>query len=128
MRSRGPEFEAMSQLEIATTSDQTGLLDALTRVDVQSDLAVTRTRRLVYSTMIDMEEQRKGRRSERKMTIVMVTILVVLLAPVVWTSVLNFSAGAHFADMQSQIALLSLMLFPGIVAVATASYVRHRNR
>jgi hypothetical protein len=58
----------------------------------------------------------------------MVMVIVTLLAPAVWTSVLNFSAGAHFADLQTQIALLPMMLFPGIVAVATASYIRHHNR
>jgi hypothetical protein len=89
---------------------------------------VFRTRRRVYSTVIDMEEQRKGRSRQSKLAIVMFTIVIILLAPAVWTSVLNFSAGAHFADLQTQIALLPLMLFPGIVAVATASYMRHHNR
>jgi hypothetical protein len=108
--------------------DQGTLVAALTSVDGRADLAVFRTRRRVYSTVIDMEEQRKGRSRQSKLAIVMFTIVIILLAPAVWTSVLNFSAGAHFADLQTQIALLPLMLFPGIVAVATASYMRHHNR
>jgi hypothetical protein len=104
------------------------LVEALTGADRRSDLAVFRTRRRVYSTVIDMEEQRKGRSSQSRRAIVIVTVLLTLLAPAVWSSVINFSSGAHFADLQTQISLLPLMLFPGIVAVATASYVRHNNR
>jgi hypothetical protein len=109
-------------------AEQVALVDALVRVDDRSDLAVSRTRRRIYSTVVDMEEQRKGRSKQRKMAIVMVVVIITLLAPAVWTSYLNFSEGAHFADLQSQIPLLAMMLFPGIAAVATASCIRQHKR
>jgi FtsH-binding integral membrane protein len=109
-------------------SDKGALVDALTHVDDRSVLAVSRTRRRVYSTVVDMEEQQKGRTKQRKMAMVMFLVIITLLAPAVWTSYLNFSEGAHFADLQSQISLLAVMLFPGIAAVATATYMRHHNR
>jgi hypothetical protein len=108
--------------------DRGALIEALVRVDDRSDRAVSKTRRRVYSTVIDMEEQRKGRIKQRKTAIGMCVVIVTLLAPAVWTTCMNFSEGAHFADLQSQIPLLAMMLFPGIAAVATASYMRHHNR
>lgn len=104
------------------------LLEALTSVDGRADLAVARTRRRVYSTVVDMEEQRQYRSRQRRTALVACMIIVTFLAPAVWTSYLNFSGGAHFADLQSQISLLAVMLFPGIIAVATASYIRQHNR
>ncbi len=104
------------------------LLSALTGVDKQADLAVSRTRRRVYSANLDMDQQKKDRRKQSRMIAVFCLFFLILLTPALWTSIDSFLAGAHFADTQAQMYLLPLMLFPGIVAIAIIGFKRQQDR
>lgn len=114
--------------EAMPAPDQDALVRALTEVDSQSDLAVNRTRRRIYGANLDMDQQRKDRRRQRRFVIVFYLAFLTLLTPALWTSLESFMGGAHFADPQTQTYLLPLMLFPGIVAVATIAFKKHHDR
>lgn len=120
--------EQGGRTEAVSAPDQDALLRALTGVDRQSDLAVSRTRRRVYGANLDMDEQRKYRRRQSRFVIVFYLAFLTLLTPALWTSLESFMGGAHFADPQTQTYLLPLMLFPGIVAVATIAFKKHHDR
>jgi hypothetical protein len=111
-----------------SSMDEGALLRALTSVDRQTDLAVNRTRRRVYSANLDMDQQKKDRRKQGRLVAVFCVAFLTLLTPVLWTSLESLLSGAHFADPQTQTFLLPLMLFPGIVAVATIAFKKHHDR
>ncbi len=110
------------------SSSHGDLIQALTGSDLKTDLAVSRTRRNVQSTLINMEEQSASRRKKTGMGILLSILFLTLLAPALWSSVDSFAAGSHFADFQTQTYLLGVMLFPGILAAAIAVIARQRNQ
>ncbi len=109
-------------------ADENALLRALTGADQQTDLAVNRTRRRVYSAHLDMDQQKKDRSRQGRIVAVFCLAFVTLLTPALWTTLESFLGGAHFADPQTQTYLLPLMLFPGIVAAATIAFKKHHDR
>jgi len=46
--------------------------------------------------------------------------LMVLLAPAIWNGMEDVLAGEHILDLPAQVALLSLMLFPAMLAALIA--------
>jgi hypothetical protein len=104
------------------------LVRALVGCDTRADLAVSRTRRVVQSKVIDMEEQRQNQRKKIGLTALVSLLFLTMLAPALWSSVDTFAAGAHFADLQTQTYLFGVMLFPGIVAAALAGFLRLRSQ
>ena len=115
------------QAEISS-AESDSLLRALTSVDNQADVAVSRTRRRIYNAMETMEAQRNGRRKQTGLILMISLLSVALLAPAIWCSVEVFRAGGHFADLQAQSYLLAVMLFPAIVAAGIAGYLRNHRR
>jgi hypothetical protein len=109
-------------------SSQEELVRALTGSDAQEGLAVSRTRRNVHNTVINMEEQRSSRRKKAGLVFLVSLLFLTLLAPALWSSMDSFVAGGHFADLQTQTYLLGVMLFPGFVAAAIAGLTRQRNQ
>jgi hypothetical protein len=110
------------------SSSQDDLVRALTGCDLQADLAVSRTRRNVQSTVINMGEERQTRRRNAGLVLLASLLFLTLLVPALWSSVDTFAAGSHFADMQTQSYLLGVMLFPGIIVAAIAVFTRQRNQ
>jgi hypothetical protein len=107
-------------------SSRDELVRALTGCDAQEGMAVSRTRRVVHGTVLNMEEQRTNRRKKMGVVLLASILFLTLLAPALWSSVDSFAAGAHFGDIQTQSYLLGVMLFPGIVAGAIAGFMRLR--
>jgi hypothetical protein len=103
-------------------------MGALVGCDARADMAVSRTRRVVHSTVINMEEQRQKRRKKVGLTLLVSLLFLTLLAPALWSSMDSFVAGGHFADLQTQTYLLGVMLFPGIVAAAIAGFTWQRRQ
>ena len=110
------------------SSEQNALVTALTSADSRSDLAVSRTRRRVYGANLELNQQRQDRRRQSRLVTVFCLLFLVLLTPALWTTIESFLSGAHFADPQAQTYVLSLMLFPGIVAVAIIGFKKHQDR
>lgn len=111
-----------------SAADDSALLRALTGVDKQIDLAVSRTRRRVFSANLDRDQHKKDLRKQSRMIVVFCLVFLILLTPALWTSIDSFLAGAHFADTQAQMYLLPLMLFPGIVAIAIIGFKKQQDR
>ncbi len=112
--------------QASSTRDE--LMGALVGCDARADMAVSRTRRVVHSTVINMEEQRQKRRKKVGLTLLVSLLFLTLLAPALWSSMDSFVAGGHFADLQTQTYLLGVMLFPGIVAAAIAGFTWQRRQ
>ncbi len=125
---RIPTPQPSSREVTRPVSSRDELVHALTSSDDQSAQTVSRTRRIVHSTVLNMEDQRRSRRTKSGLFLFASVVCLTLLAPALWSSVDSFLGGGHFGDPQTQAYLLSLMLFPGIVAAAIAAIVRTRNR
>ena len=123
-----PTQQPRSRDVMRPVSSHDDLVQALTGSDAQADQTVSRTRRIVHSTVLNMEEQRRTRRNKSGLFLLASIVCLTLLAPALWSSVDSFLGGGHFGDPQTQAYLLSVMLFPGIVAAAIAAVVRTRNR
>ena len=120
--------EPRSQDATRSGTSHEDLVQALTGSDRQADQTVSRTRRIVHSTVLNMEDQRRTRRTNSGLFLLASVICITLLAPALWSSVDSFMGGGHFSDPQTQTYLLGVMLFPGIVAAAIAAFVRTRKR
>lgn len=108
-------------------SSREDLVRALTGSDTQEGMAVSRTRRVVHSAVINMEEQKTNMRKKTGIALLASLLFLTLLAPALWSSVDSFASGSHFADLQTQTYLLGVMLFPGIMAAAIAGFMRQRS-
>jgi len=126
-RSTEPVAGAGSGSLPVNQAEQGALLRALIEVDRETDQAVTRTRRRIYNTVAGIEEQRKTRRKQTGVILGASVLFITLLAPALWSSVETFRDGANFSDLQAQVYLLALMLFPVLIAAATAACLRHRR-
>ena len=122
-----PPVQSRSQPTPSSAASRADLVQALTSSDTQSDQAVSRTRRIVHSTVLNMEDERQSRRRKSGLFLFASVVCITLLAPALWSSVDSFLGGGHFGDAQTQAYLLAVMLFPGIVAAAIAMLVRQRN-
>lgn len=93
------------------------LLRAISGRDVSSQLpVVARTRRAIrVSNETRLEDGKRGRRTFG-ISLFAGGALFVLIAPVLWDSLDDLIGGEHFADLPTQVALVSTLLMLSVVA------------
>jgi len=102
------------------------LVDALSGLDAQADLAVVqRTRRAVMAAAVQMGNAEVRRRRQVGIVLLAVIALVVLLTPAIWSVADDLFSGEHFQDMPAMTMSLIVTLFSTIFA---ALIVHWRSR
>lgn len=102
------------------------LVDALSGLDAQSDLAVVqRTRRAVMAAALQMSNTEIRRRRHAGIVLLALIALVVLLTPAIWSVADDLFNGEHFQDMPAMTMSLIVTLFSTIFA---ALIVHWRSR
>ncbi len=93
------------------------LLRAIAGRDANAQLPlVARTRRAIrVANDARLEKGERGRR-HIGITLFVFGAFLVLLAPVLWTSLDDFIGGEHFGDLPTQVALISTLLIMSVVA------------
>ena len=79
-----------------------------------------KTRRAVRDEMISNQERRVRQLRVMGVALLGFLCLMVLLAPAIWNGMEDVLAGEHILDLPAQVALLSLMLFPAMLAALIA--------
>jgi hypothetical protein len=112
----------------ATNGADRRLIDALSGLDAQADLAVVqRTRRAVMEAAHQMRAAETGRRRQAGIVMLAVVGLVLLLTPAVWTIADDlFNNGEHFQDTPAMTMSLVATLFSTIFA-ALVVHLRDRR-
>lgn len=97
------------------------LLRAVAGRDANTQLPmVARTRRAIrVANDARLEQGERGRR-HIGITLFVFGAFLVLLAPVLWTSLDDFIGGEHFGDLPTQVALISTLLMMSVVAALVA--------
>ncbi|MBT9332118.1 hypothetical protein [Paracidobacterium acidisoli] len=86
---------------------------------------VLRTRRAVMEAANEMKEQRIRHRRHLGIALLMMSALVVLLTPAIWSSVDDLFGGEHLFDAPAMVMSLILLLFSGVFAVLIFSWSRN---
>jgi hypothetical protein len=79
-----------------------------------------KTRRAVRDEVISSQERRVRQLRVVGVALLGFLCLMVLLAPAIWNGMEDVLAGEHILDLPAQVALLSLMLFPAMLAALIA--------
>jgi hypothetical protein len=102
------------------------LLRAVAGRDANSQLPiVARTRRAIRVANETRREQGQRERHHIGITLFALGAILLVLAPVLWSSLDDFLGGEHFGDLSAQLSLLSSFL---VLAVVGALAVVWRNR
>lgn len=102
------------------------LLRAVAGRDANSQLPiVARTRRAIRIANDTRREQGERERHHIGITLFALGAILLVLAPVLWSSLDDFFGGEHFGDLSAQLSLLSSFL---VLAVVGALAVVWRNR
>jgi hypothetical protein len=102
------------------------LLRAVAGRDANSQLPiVARTRRAIRIANDTRREQGERERHHIGITLFALGAILLVLAPVLWSSLDDFLGGEHFGDLSAQVTLLSSFL---VLAVVGALAVVWRNR
>jgi hypothetical protein len=102
------------------------LLRAVSGRDANAQLPiVARTRRAVRVANETRREQGQRERHHIGITLFALGAILLVLAPVLWSSLDDFFGGEHFGDLPTQVALLSSFL---VLAVVGALAVVWRSR
>lgn len=99
------------------------LLRAMSGRDVQQQQPIVeRTRRAVR--IADQSRREQGHRGRRTSGIALFALgaVFLVLGPVLWSGMDGLIAGEHFADMPTQLALLSAILLLAIVSALVAGW------
>jgi hypothetical protein len=83
-----------------------------------------RTRRSVMEAAHEMRAQRTRQRRQVGIALLVLTGLVVLVTPAIWTGVSDLTAGEHFFDMPFMVEVLSLAMLSAVFAVCLLSWKR----
>jgi hypothetical protein len=79
-----------------------------------------KTRRAVRDEVISSQERRVRQLRVMGLALFGFLCLMVLLAPAIWNGLEDILAGEHILDLPAQVALLTLMLFPAMLAALIA--------
>ncbi len=102
------------------------LLSALAGTQAARDSAVAyRTRRVVLTSLGQIEEQKAGGRRIRAVALAALLVVLLALAPFVWRVVEDLIGGEHISDIATQFSLLICVFCPALVAaVLVAGWAR----
>jgi hypothetical protein len=104
------------------------LVQALTGLDASASLAVAqRTRRAVREASLNIREDRKRRRRNKGIALLVAVGFLTLLTPALWSGVDEIFAGEHLSDLPTMVTLLALTLFSAILAALIASWKGHQT-
>lgn len=87
-----------------------------------------RTRRSVMEAAYEMQAERKRRRRQIGIALLVFAGLVTLATPVLWSAASELSAGEAFFDMPVMLVTLTLVLLSAIFAVLLVSLRGRRLR
>jgi hypothetical protein len=104
------------------------LIQVLTGLDASASLAVAqRTRRAVREASLNIREERKRRRRNKGIALLVAVSFLTLLTPALWSGVDEIFAGEHLSDLPTMVTLLALTLFSAILAALIASWKGHQT-
>lgn len=83
-------------------------------------LLAQKTRRAVRDAVISSREQRTRQFRVMGLALTGFLLLLMLLAPAIWNGLEDVLAGEHIFDLPALAALLTLMLFPAMLAALIA--------
>ncbi len=103
------------------------LIQTLTGMDANASMAVAhRARRAVREVAFQIRDDRKRRRRNRGMALLIAAGFLMLLTPALWSGVDAFFAGEHISDMPAMFTMLAFTLFSAVIAALLASWKNHQ--
>jgi len=99
------------------------LLRSLAGLDADEERSTAQTaRRRVAGKMLSVREQKKITRRRRAIALMASVGVLLLITPVIWSSVDSFIGEGHFGDLGPQITFFIIVLFPALLAALIAAW------
>lgn len=104
------------------------LISALAGLDAEhSRLSALRTRRVVTGSAANLQSQRQSSGRSRNLAIAGVVVVLLLMTPLIWSSVDSLIGDQHLTDTASELSLLGLLVGSALIAAMLVAG-RWRNR
>jgi hypothetical protein len=112
-----------NQSNCAQSTPDPMLVRSLAGLSADEERSTAQTaRRRVAGKMLSVREQKMITRRKRAIAIMISVGVLVLLSPVIWSSVDNFIDEGHFGDLGSQVTFFIVILFPALLAALIAAW------
>jgi len=99
------------------------LLRSLAGLDADEERSTAQTaRRRVAGKMLSVREQKEITRRKRGIAIMASVGVLVLITPVIWSSVDCVIGEGHFGDLGPQVTFFIVILFPALLAALIAAW------
>ena len=104
------------------------MVGALAGLDANRESAVGyKTRRVVLASMGVMADQKAGRKRTRSLALAAILLIVLVLGPLVWSTVDSIVAGGRLTDLPSEFGVWIMFLGAALLAsVLLAGWLRRR--
>ena len=105
------------------------LLSALAGLDAaQSREAAIHTRRVVTGSAANLRQRRLSSGRSRNLAIAGVVLVLLLITPLIWSSVDSLMGDQHITDTASELSLLGLLVGSTLIAaMLVAGWLRNRR-
>lgn len=111
------------QNECAQSTPDPNLVRSLAGLSADEERSTAQTaRRRVAGKMLSVLEQKMITRRKRAIATMISVGVLVLLTPVIWSSVDSFVEEGHFGDLGSQVTFFIVILFPALLAALIAAW------
>lgn len=101
---------------------------ALSGLDAAPEMTLAnRTRWAVRNAAVNFREDRRQRRKNMGVTLLLVFFFLTLLTPVLWGWAEELFAGSHLADLSPMTTLLGLTLLSAVVAALVAGWQNRQH-
>lgn len=99
------------------------LLRSLAGLDADEERSTAQTaRRRVVGKVLSVREQKTTTRRKRAIAIMASVGVLVLISPVIWSSVDSYIGEGHFGDLGPQVTFFIVILFPALLAALIAAW------
>lgn len=126
-RDGSPSQVAASSLRAA--KDEADLMTALTGLDAgETQRVAERTRRVVTGSAGNLRERREVSGRSRNLAIAGAVLVLLLITPLIWSTVDSLMGDQHLTDTTSELSLLGLLVGSTIFgAMLVAGWWRNRR-
>ena len=105
------------------------LISALAGLDAERGRrSALRTRRVVTGSAANLRSQRQSSGRSRNLAIAVAFLVLLLITPLIWSSVDSLVGDQHLTDTASQLSLLGLLVGSALIAaMLVAGWLRNRR-
>jgi hypothetical protein len=106
---------------LETVYPDSAVVQTLAGLNADADRKVVqRTRRAVWGSILEEGVQRRNRKRNAGIAILVATVVLIVLSPAIWSGIDDLNSGEYISDMTPMMTLLALVLFTAVLGALLA--------